>query len=282
MHPDERGFALVAAIASILLFAGLALAVLNWTRRSVVTGTAEVQSVRAAEAAESGIVLALGHLLTPNPARRWTLDGRHHSIRYLGAQLDISIIDERGKVPLNLLEQDTASALLEVAGLSGDSLRIARDSLLDWIDDDDDPRPDGAERGFYKAQGIAPRNGPVQTIEELGRIRGFDASRVARLRPIVTADFGAGSFDTRFAQPAAIAIMSGKSFLTPEAIQRTREAAGQTTALGFIGETALVARPITISVRATMGDDIASTRHCIVELTGNAARPYVVRRCGSG
>ncbi|MDX2146248.1 MAG: type II secretion system protein GspK [Planctomycetota bacterium] len=48
------------------------------------------------------------------------------------------------------------------------------DSILDWIDTDDDSRPLGAERGFYAAQAYpyVPRNGPLRSIAELELIFG--------------------------------------------------------------------------------------------------------------
>lgn len=275
----DAGFALVGAIASIVFFALLAAAILASTQRSLLAGTTEANAARASAAADAGLVFALDGLLTTNPALRTSIDGRHRSVAFDGALLDISIIDERGKVPLNLLDEETATALFEAAGLSGERLRIARDSILDWIDDDDEPRADGAEGGYYRSQNIDPRNGPLQTIEELGRIRGIDAAVVDRLGSLVTTDFGSGSFDPRFAQPLAIAIMSGTSTPTPEAIARSREIAGQVTALGFIDEAQMVGRPLTVTVRATIGRDAETVKQCIVELTGNRNRPYVVRNC---
>jgi general secretion pathway protein K len=275
----ESGFALVGAVASILLFALLAAAILAWTQRNILAGTSEINAARAADAADAGFVIALNGLLSTNPAQRWTIDGRRREASFNGARLDISIVDERGKVPINLLDEETATALFETSGLSGDSLRIARDSILDWIDDDDEPREDGAERGYYRSQGIVPRNGPLQTIEELGRVRGIDATLVERLRPLVTTDFGSGSFDARFAQPLAIAIMSGTTSPTPESIARAREASGQVTALGFIEEGQMIGRPLTVVVKAIASPDAQSLRQCIVELTGNRIRPYVIRNC---
>lgn len=278
----EEGYALIAAVASILLFSILALVIMNGTRSRIATGSAEVQAARAGRIAEAGVVYALSRLLERNPAHRWTMDDRPRSVQLMGASLSIRIIDERGKVPLNLLEEETAEALLTVAGLSGERLRIARDSLLDWLDDDDERRPDGAERGYYRARNILPRNGPVQSVEELGRIKGFDADVVRRLLPLLSADFGSGGFDPRFAQPEAIAVMAGNGGLTPQAIARAREQAGQRTALEFLDAAALIARPLTISVQARTADGAMAQRRCVVELTGNAERPYVVRHCATG
>lgn len=281
-NKQEDGYALIAAVASILLFAMLALVVMQGTRSRIAEAGADVQAARASAIADAGVVYALSRLLEGNAARRWSMDDRERTVQLLGASLAIRIVDERGKVPINLMEEDTAEALLSLAGLSGERLRIARDSLLDWLDDDEERRPDGAERGYYRSRTILPRNGPVQSVEELARVKGFDADVVRRLRPLLSADFGSGGFDTRFAQPEAIAVMAGNGALTPQAIARAREQAGQRTALEFLDHAALIARPFTISVRARTADGATALRQCIVELTGNADRPYVVRHCSSG
>src|SRR6185503_2090255 len=62
------------------------------------------------------------------------------------------------------------------------------DALADWTDDDDVPRAHGGERDWYltRAAPSLPADGPLASVGELGRVRGFDADTVARLRPFVT------------------------------------------------------------------------------------------------
>jgi general secretion pathway protein K len=276
----EAGYALVAAVAATALFATFSVAILAWTQRALLGGTAEIRAAQAGAAADAALPLALDALMTDDPARRWPIGDRVHPLRYGPADIRVRIVDERGKVPLNLLDERTAQALLEVGGLSGERLGVARDSLLDWLDDDDEPRPEGAEIGYYRRAGIQPRNGAVQSIDELGRVRGFDPALVARLRPLVTADFGGGSFNPGTAQPLAIAVMEGSGQVTAATIARQREAAGQVTALGFDAGKALIARPLTVEISATIGADTRAVRRCIVELTGNRARPFTIRGCG--
>jgi DNA uptake protein ComE-like DNA-binding protein len=46
------------------------------------------------------------------------------------------------------------------------------DSILDWIDEDDDPRPFGAEAQYYSYDGYEPRNGPIASLDELLMVNG--------------------------------------------------------------------------------------------------------------
>jgi general secretion pathway protein K len=279
LSDNAEGFALVGAIASLLIFALVSLTIMTATQRSIAGGASEIDAARVAAAADAGFLFAVDGLTDADPAQRWTIDGRRRIANLGSVKLSIGIIDERGKVPLNLLDEETANALFEAMGLNGDQLRIARDSILDWLDDDDEPRAFGAEANDYLRTGLTPRNGALQSIDELGRIRGIDAALIRRMRDIVTVDFGSGAFDTRYAQPLAIAIMSGSSEPNAEVIARAREAAGQVTALAFIEQGQLIGRPLTIEVKATLGSSARTTKRCVIELTGTRARPYAVRSC---
>lgn len=46
------------------------------------------------------------------------------------------------------------------------------DAILDWIDEDDEPREFGAEIEYYSGLGYGPKNGPLDTLEELLLVRG--------------------------------------------------------------------------------------------------------------
>lgn len=276
-HRRDAGYALVAAVASILVFAALALAQVTAMRAAVISGEAEVDAARAAAAADAGIAIAIGHLITPDDRSRWVMDGRLRQVGFETARLSIRIDDERGKVPINLIEEDQVTRMLEAVGLQSPALQVARDSLLDWIDDDDEPRTDGAEADFYRPRGYEPRNSYLFSIGELARIRGFTPQLVARLAPFVTVHFSGGAFEPRYAQPQALGVMLGTGGQGPDAIARTRELAGQTTALGFISAGRLVGRPLSVHVIAELPSGARAERTLIVELTGAASRPYVIR-----
>ena len=272
----EEGYVLVAAVASIAVFAAMALAMLSATRAAIVTGTAEVDQARAAAAADAGIAIALSGLLVDDPAGRWPIDASPRTVAFAGAQIAIKVEDERGKVPLNLMDEPMAERLLAAFGIEGEQAKNMRDSLLDWLDADDEKRPYGAEAPFYAPLGYRPRNGAFASVGELRRVRGFDRAVVARMLPLLTVNFGRGNFEPSHAQPVAIEIMMGDEG-TAEALDRRRELSGQRVAIDTTPAVNLVAHPLMISVVATLPDGARAERHEIVELTGAAIRPYVVR-----
>jgi len=98
-------------------------------------------------------------------------DGRYGGLRY-------GLEDESTRLNLNVLATldekfgaDAGRGIL--MGLPGMNEEIA-DSILDWIDEDDEAREYGAEADYYTANEPAyrPKNGPLETIEELLLVRG--------------------------------------------------------------------------------------------------------------
>ena len=98
---------------------------------------------------------------------------------------------------------DTSGERDVLMGLPGMTEDIA-DAILDWIDPDDEPRQFGAEADYYAslASPYAPKNGPLETVEELLLVRGVtpelllgvDANRNAMVEPYESA--GAGVVDS--------------------------------------------------------------------------------------
>jgi general secretion pathway protein K len=105
------------------------------------------------------------------------------------------IADEQGKFNLNDLLNGTQRSepdmrafgrLLAGLGLAPD----LADAVLDWIDADPDlADPGGAEDSYYLALARPYRtpNVLMTQVEELYRVRGFDAATVAKVKPFVTA-----------------------------------------------------------------------------------------------
>ena len=65
----------------------------------------------------------------------------------------------------------TLQYLFEERGAEGDVV----DAILDWIDSDDDTRPNGAESDYYQSlsKPYSCKNGPISSVEELLLIRGI-------------------------------------------------------------------------------------------------------------
>ena len=91
-------------------------------------------------------------------------------------QATIHITDLESKVNINTA--DTAilqQALSQAIGADATEVPTISDSVQDWIDRDDMPRPNGAESDYY--QGLTPqymaKNGPIDDLSELLLIKGI-------------------------------------------------------------------------------------------------------------
>lgn len=263
---------MVAAVASIAVFALIALMIVEAGRGTTVAATAEIERARAQAASEAGLAIAVGQLLSGEAA----LDGRTRRFRYHDADVAVTVQDERGKVPLNALEEAEARRLFEVLGLTGERLEIATDSFLDWTDDDDDVRPNGAEVDQYAAEGIRPRNGPLRSVAEAALIRGVGSDLAERMAAFTSVNFGNGSFDATRASISAIRVMEGDDRGAIDIINRQREIAGDRTALTIDSLSALKGRPLTVAVEARLESGARSGFRQIVILTDRATKPYVL------
>lgn len=280
MKQTEAGYALVTAVVAMGLLAAGALAMTQAARGTLAGAGAELDRARLDAGTEAGTAIAIAALSRTDRTARWSPDGRPRGFAFAGLALTVRVEDERGKVPLNQITDEQVRALLEAAG-AGDRLEVLTDAFLDWRDDDDEVRPDGAELGYYEPRGRFPRNGALRTIDELADIRGFDPALIARLRPLVSvySDQREG-FDDRFASPEALTVMSGGGPDSPQAIERARERAGQRVAIELAPAESLNGRPLTIRVTARDGHGGASELATIVQLTGAPSPRYIVRQRG--
>ena len=110
--------------------------------------------------------------------------------------ISIEINAEDGKLNLNKLVDssgnpdtvtlDCCTRLFDILGIDDPQAHV--DTLIDWIDPDDEPRPAGAEAGYYASasRGIMCKNAPLDSLEELSAVAGFSTEELELLRPHVT------------------------------------------------------------------------------------------------
>jgi general secretion pathway protein K len=107
--------------------------------------------------------------------------------------LRVTMEEENAKLNLNYLGGvkfnpayiEAARRLFRSFVLPADDLV---DSLTDWIDSDEIPKPGGGETAYYQSRKPAYRqsNAPLLTLEELSLVKGFDSRTYRRVSPFVT------------------------------------------------------------------------------------------------
>lgn len=108
--------------------------------------------------------------------------------------VNLAVSDAQGRFNLNNILRDGVPSkrdieafkrLLDILDLPAE----LADAVLDWIDRDSEPRSGGAEDSFYLS-GYPPRlaaNRPMQEVDELIWVKGFNEKIVEALRPYITA-----------------------------------------------------------------------------------------------
>jgi len=105
----------------------------------------------------------------------------------LSDDLYVQAQDSNGMLSLTSLDPSGMDRLIKRFGGLDDTSGIMN-SYLDWIDEDNFARVNGAEEFYYKGQGLpyGPRNYPIQYKEEIEWVRGMNRKLYDRIEPFLT------------------------------------------------------------------------------------------------
>jgi len=134
--------------------------------------------LRAYGLARAGLEITLAELTeNANVFTGFDEDWAEHTsdadeLQFLDGTYRVRVFDEAAKLDVNLATEEQLSLLLE-----DDELVAA---IMDWIDDDDETRPDGCESFYYESLDprYIARNGPMVTTGELGLTRDMELERL--------------------------------------------------------------------------------------------------------
>lgn len=194
----EKGFALVVTLVITTLMVALLVELVQQVTVDVAISRGFRDGQQASLLAESGITGGTKLL-------QLSLQGQDYSslsdswakpvvIDDESGSLEISVSEESGLICINDLVQSTGELnpfVLAAFKRIGARLSIpeeAWNSLADWIDSDDTPRPNGAEKPYYQAMKppYLPHNARLTSLGELSLVRGFTPERAATFRRLVT------------------------------------------------------------------------------------------------
>ncbi|MCC6593684.1 MAG: general secretion pathway protein GspK [Xanthomonadales bacterium] len=223
----QRGVALVLVLwVSVLITVLLASFSLS-ARVEALQGRNLLDSTRARYAAEAGLHRAAYELRGNNPDTRWVADGRVYPFEFEGAEIEVQLYDETGKVDLNVTDPLLLAALFEIVGkLQKPAAEALAAAVVDWRDPDDLLTLNGAEADQYKSEGrkYKPRNAPFETVSELQQVLGMSFELYRELEPLLTIYSGRAQPNPAFAAPEVLQILPG---MNPDLVQlfvRQREA----------------------------------------------------------
>jgi general secretion pathway protein K len=197
----ERGLAAVTAILVVAIAASAATLMLAQQSAMLDQATLVASRAQADLYAQAGLDWARG-VLSEDARTAGGFDSLDEpwAQPIVGLPIERAVVagaiaDEQGKYNLNNLLNGTQKSAADVEILRRllSSVGLEPDlayAVLDWIDPDGDLSGNGgAEDAYYLSlpRPYRAANQPMVQIEELYRVRGFDAAAVSKLRPYLTA-----------------------------------------------------------------------------------------------
>lgn len=197
---NEKGIALLVTLLILVLIIALVHEVFRIGAQSAQTGAYGRDSIRCILLAEGGTGAARIALRVDARDNQYdTLDeiwSRSALPITLGdGEVRVTIEDEERKIDLNRLMLPNGNApderrlavfqrLLDTLGID----RGVADAVVDWLDNDENPRAGGAESSYYLGlpNPYRAKNDLFDTIGELLLVRGVTSEVFEKLRPFVT------------------------------------------------------------------------------------------------
>jgi general secretion pathway protein K len=190
---EQNGFILIAVLWISLLLSIFALNMSTKSRLSAVQAMNVQDMAFQNQALYSGLARGY-HEYRKYLLNRGLLDNRDEWESFAGTELDlwfpryepylaeldeqsvgIQILGLNGKLDINNVPLNIMMEIIELCGASpGLEATSIANSILDWIDEDDLKRPEGAEKDYYLSLPgpYLPKNNKVQDIRELLLVQG--------------------------------------------------------------------------------------------------------------
>lgn len=246
--------------------------VLTMRRESGVT-IALKHNAEAIAVSESALVLAEYMLQLPDQTQRWLVDGSiYQIIRRDISVTRIRIVSETGKIDINTANPNLLAAVIKTVTSDKFAEQKLLNSILDWRDEDDDPRMQGAEKKEYQDAGLSylPTNKPFQSLEELQMVLGMNQAIFTQIQPWITIYSGQSDVNVQEALPDVLNIINNDTDYkpaTPAATNQGTAANPQPAAGQNNGDPALAANRIyTIAVEVKMEDGASAALEAVIKL----------------
>ena len=196
---NQRGFALIITLIVTALLVALVTEFITDVYVSTSARQSYVDGQQASLLADSGIagglsLLRFSQTMQPGFSSLQDKWAQPLEIAEEKGSLRVTIEEENAKLSLNhiygsngtptVAYEEMAKRLFKKQGISLDLL----DALADWVDQNDEPHPGGAETPYYAAltPPYAAKNGPLDTLDELRLVKGFTPEVLDKLRPLIT------------------------------------------------------------------------------------------------
>lgn len=287
----QRGVALVIVLWILLLVTISTGAYTLTARMDQLEAHTVLSGTQARMAAEAGLNLAVLSLRDPIEDNRMIPDGRSYFATFEGIEVEVRVIDERGKLDINNVTEDVYVNLLTANGVDSSDAELLAAAIADWKDSDDIERANGAELPVYESAGLAvgPANRAFVMVEELLQVIGMSWELYTRMAPGLTVHSGTSLPEAAYAPPEALMALpdmteeDARNFV---ADRHSQETLNDVELALPNGEVAMArGRGLTYSIlaKATMPNGIWDQVDATIRLGGSSdGRPYRILRWKEG
>jgi general secretion pathway protein K len=291
MHARQRGIALVLVLWVLLLLTIIIGSFALVARMDRLEANALLWGTQARMQAEAAIHLAVLSLRDPQEEYRMIADGRLYETEVDSVLLEVRATDERGKLDINAADELTLANLFSGHGMDFGEAELLAAAILDWRDEDDLERVNGAEEDAYLAAGMAigPANRPFMMTEELLQVIGMNYELFRRVEPGITVFSRAAQPDPAFAPVEALMALPDITYDEATSLVEQRQARQPGEELGIELPNGIVVmeqgRGVTYSIeaRATMPNGVQEQLRATIKLGGNNdGVPFQVLRWREG
>ncbi len=288
---SQRGIALVLVLWVLLLLTIITGSFALMARMDRLEAHSLLSGTQARLSAEAAINLAVLALRDPNDETRMLADGRVYQQDLDGVLVEVSAIDERGKLDINATDELTLANMLTGQGMEPGDAELLAAAVLDWRDEDELERVNGAEDDAYIAAGleVGPANRPFMMTEELLQVIGMQYELYRKMEPGITVFSRTGVPDPAFAPVEALMAMPDITY--EEAVnfvqERNSHQPGDSLGTTLPNGTVVMeqGRGVTYSIkaRATMPNGVWEQLQATIRLGGTrSGSPYRVLRWREG
>lgn len=288
---SQRGIALVLVLWVLLLLTIITGSFALMAKMDRLEAHSLLSGTQARLSAEAAINLAVLALRDPDDETRMLADGRIYETQIDGVLLEVSATDERGKVDINATDELTLATLFTGHGMELQDAELLAAAVMDWRDEDELERVNGAEEDAYLAAGLemGPANRPFMMTEELLQVIGMKYEFYRLLEPGITVFSRAGEPNPAFAPVEALMALPDITF--EEAMnfveERNSQVPGESLGTELPNGVLVMeeGRGVTYSIqaRATMPNGVWEQLQATIRLGGNrSGSPYRILRWREG
>jgi len=288
---SQQGIALVLVLWVLLLLTIVTGSFSLMARMDRLEANTLLSGTQARMSAEAAINLAVLALRDPEDETRMRADGRVYETELDGVLVEVSAIDERGKLDINAADELTLANIFIGNGMEMEAAEMLAAAVLDWRDMDELERVNGAEEDAYFAAGlqIGPANRPFMMTEELLQVIGMPYELYRKLEPGITVFSRAGEPDPAFAPVEALMAMpditydEAVNFVAERNSQQPGDSLGTELPNGIVVMEQGRGVTYSIQARATMPNGVWEQLQATIRLGGNSSgSPYRVLRWREG